>query len=355
MPAVGAGIVVGLLAGAVGLRVAGRWHHTDWRWNAALVGAAALAAVLMVVAGMLARRRARPGGRVATTVSGPAAEPEPSTVDLPDWTSAWGGEVANRPEPAPAEPDTPVRGYVRDAAGEALADTTLTLIAMDGTQAGRSRTGADGWYQIAVPAPGTFTLIARARGHQPKASVVATSGDPVELDLTLTGTARLTGTVRVAGTERGVAGATLALVSASGEVCAVGQTTDSGRYGFDELAGGGYTLVVHATGFHPTAVPVTLPDSSFCDVTLSGAASVSGTARAADHRPLPDTLVTLLDSAGNPAAELCTGPDGRYQFDSLIAGDYTIVATGYPAISVRLHLADGGEHAQDLTLSHHPG
>jgi carboxypeptidase family protein len=363
LPAGCAGVMLGLLAAATALSLTGRWHHTGygWRWPAG-IGAAALLTAILLLAAALLRERGRDRGTgtpVASMMDSPAVV-GPDAPELPEWVGAgstWGGELTRPPappEPAPEPPaGPPVRGYVRDAAGNGIAEATATLIDATGTQVARCRTGTDGWYQLAVPAAGTYTLITRARGHQPKASLVTMVADAVELDLVLAGTAVLTGTVRLADSERGVAGATVALVTASGEVCDAVVTTDTGRYRFDELAAGSYTVVVHATGFQPTALPVNVPADATCNPVLTGAASLAGTARAArDNRPLPDTLVTLLDTTGRPTAELTTGPDGTYRFDNLAGGDYTVVATGYPATTAHLHLDPGDAHNHDLTLSH---
>lgn len=358
-----AGVMLGLLAAATALSLTGRWHHTGygWRWPAGIGAAALLTAILLLVAALL-RERGRDRGTgtpMASMLDSPAAPVEDTAPDLPDWVgtgSTWGGELTRpvAPDPPPEQAaGPPVRGYVRDGAGNGIAEATATLIDASGTQIARCRSGPDGWYELAVPAAGTYTLITRARGHQPKASLVTMVADAVELDLVLAGTAVLTGTVRLADTERGVAGATVALVTASGEVCEAVVTTDTGRYRFDELAAGSYTVVVHATGFQPAALPVSVPADATCNPVLTGAASLTGTARAArDNRPLPDTLVTLLDATGRPTAELTTDPHGSYRFDNLAGGDYTIVATGYPATTTHLHLDPGVAHNHDLTLSH---
>jgi Carboxypeptidase regulatory-like domain len=108
----------------------------------------------------------------------------------------------------------PVYGHVRQADGVPVTGATVTLIEAGGRQAGRSRTGADGSYQVRVAQRGVYTLVAAAAGHQPQAAVVHAGGGPVEHDVLLAGAARLAGTVRAAGTGRPVPGATVALVSA---------------------------------------------------------------------------------------------------------------------------------------------
>lgn len=408
-PAIGAGLVLGVLVAGAGLAVTGHIDHDryGWRWPAAIGGAALLAAILLVLAGVLRERASRRARRTAaepataspvpaSAAAGPAAParptadavaepgrrtaPEPgvpalaaprarsvaaevddrSSARLPEWAGpTWGGEVRpNGHRRAPErEPDgVPVRGYVRDAADAVVADAAVTLIDLAGRQTGRCVTGVDGWYQVPVPAPGTYTLIVRARGHQPSASVVAVAADPVELPVTLTGTAVLTGTVRLAGGTETVPGATVSLVDSGGEVLAAGTADDTGGYRFAELLAGGYTVVAHAPGYRPAAVPVTVPETGTLgvDVALVGGASVLGTARAdRDRRPLPDTLVTLYDARGERAGQTSTDDDGRYRFDDVAAGEYTLVATGFPAVSAEVRLTNGEQREFDVTLSHH--
>lgn len=429
-PAIGAGLILGVLVGGAGLAVTGHIDHDKygWRWPAAIGATALLAAVLMVLAAVLRERGNRrvrqaaeaasaaaaaspvpgfepPAGSTAPapsavpgqptvseppTVAGSPAEPGngrvrdsararfaatvpsaapdrrvtaavPEGQRLPEWAGpTWGGEVRPSAPRRPAEPEpagTPVRGYVRDAADSVVAGAAVTLIDLSGQQTGRCVTGVDGWYQVPAPRPGTYTLIVRARGHQPSASVVAVGGAPVELDLTLVGTAVLTGTVRIAGGVGTVPGATVSLVDGSGEVLAAGAADDTAGYRFAELLAGGYTVVVHAPGYRPAAVPVTVPETGTVglDVALIGGASVLGTARAGrDDRPLPDALVTLYDARGERAAEVATDGEGRYRIDDLAAGEYTVVAAGFPAVTADVHLVDGEQYEHDVVLSHDP-
>ncbi len=49
--------------------------------------------------------------------------------------------------------------------------------------------------------------------------------------------------------------------------------------------------------------------------------------------PLADARVTLIDAAGNVVATATTGEDGAYAFTDLDAGEYTVIATGYPPVA----------------------
>jgi len=255
----------------------------------------------------------------------------------------------------PGEPGgVPVHGRVRQAAGTPVSDATVTLIDMSGRQAGRSRTNADGSYQVRVPGRGMYTLIAIAGAHQPYAAAVHVSGDPVEHDVLLTGASRLAGTVRAADGGAPIPGATVTLADMHGEVMAARSTDEAGRYLFEELAPGRYTLAVSAHGCQPSALPVTVADGTETtqDAELHGGTRLEGTARSTRGTVVPDARVTLLDSDGNVAAVTTTGTDGRYAFENLPEGDYTVIASGYPPAASRLRITSSQPHSHDVQLGH---
>jgi hypothetical protein len=64
--------------------------------------------------------------------------------------------------------------------------------------------------------------------------------------------------------------------------------------------------------------------------------------------------VTLVDAAGNVVASATTGEDGMYAFTDLDAGEYTVVATGYPPVAGQLTVTGRGVDGHDIELAH-PG
>ena len=252
----------------------------------------------------------------------------------------------------PAGP--PVYGIVRQAGGAPLAEATVTLIDPAGRQAGRGSTGPDGSYRISTPGPGTYTLIAMASAHRPHASAVRVGGDPVEVDVLLPGACRLTGTVRAAGTGSPLAGVTVTLADVRGEVVAASSTGEAGRYAIEDLAPGRYTLALSAPSCQPAALQVVVADGeeTTLDAELQPGARVEGTAHTAAGATVPDARVTLLDTDGNVAAMATTGPDGKYSFENLAEGDYTVIATGYPPAASRLRISSGQPHSHDVQLGH---
>jgi uncharacterized surface anchored protein len=142
-----------------------------------------------------------------------------------------------------------------------------------------------------------------------------------------------------------------------GDVLATGKSTDQGDFTFGELVPGYVTVAVNASGFRPLALPVEIRGQGVTriEAVLQTGALVQGTVRAgAARRPLPDARVTLIDAAGNVVGSATTGDDGAYAFADLNAGEYTVIATGYPPVAGALSVRGRGVDAHDIELAH-PG
>jgi EmrB/QacA subfamily drug resistance transporter len=283
-------------------------------------------------------------------------------------TAADGGMTALAAEPAATAsllsmgmadqgdpPDgPPVYGYVRQAGGTPLANATVTLIDITGRQVGRDRTRSDGGYRIPVATGGSYTLIAMAGSHEPHASSVRLGSQPVELDVLLAGASRLAGTIRGSGTKQPLPGVTVTLADSRGEVIAVTTTDKAGLYAIESLMPGRYTVALSSPAFQPTALPAVITDGqeTTLDAELHPGARLEGTARNAAGTSVPEARVTLLDASGNVAAVTTTGQDGAYWFENLPAGDYTVIAAGYPPAASRLQICGGTSHSHDVQLGY---
>ncbi|MEV0368748.1 MFS transporter [Streptomyces sp. NPDC050636] len=253
----------------------------------------------------------------------------------------------------PAAAGTPVCGTVQHHDGTIVPRAALTLIDVAGRQIGRGATGEDGRYALSTPGAGAYVLIASAGGHQPQAVSVTVGERPVELDVVLGGAGRLAGTVTTAdGTP--VRDAMVTLTDVRGDVVATTRSGREGGYVIGDLVAGEYTLASSAPAFRPTALPVTVQASRETrqDVELAGGAVLRGTVRAGGGRPVEDARVTLLDAAGNVVDTATTGPDGLFRFVDLSAGEYTVIAAGYPPVATVLQVAGGGRTERDLQLGH---
>lgn len=266
-------------------------------------------------------------------------------------------EEAPAAAPVATVQGTAVRGVVRGAEGAPVGRAAVTLISLGGRQLGISAAQADGSYGLDAPGAGSYVLIASADGFQPQASTVVVGDEPLTYDILLAGTSGLAGSVRAAEGGMPVEGAMVIVTDVRGDVLATGKSGDAGEFTFGELVPGAVTVAVNAAGFRPLALPVEIGGQGVTrvDAALRSGALVQGVVRAGSgRRPLPDARVTLVDAAGNVIATSTTGEDGAYAFTDLDAGEYSVIATGYPPVAGALTVAGRGVDGHDIELAH-PG
>jgi EmrB/QacA subfamily drug resistance transporter len=110
------------------------------------------------------------------------------TVPIPriDWPS---NDFERPPAPfqwfMPTMPGAQIHGMVQHPDGTPIPGVTLVLMDLLGRQVDQYRTGDGGRFGLATPAPGTFLLVATTIGHQPRALMVAATGRPLALRLSL--------------------------------------------------------------------------------------------------------------------------------------------------------------------------
>ncbi|MGH3686923.1 MAG: MMPL family transporter [Pseudonocardiaceae bacterium] len=95
--------------------------------------------------------------------------------------------VSVDPRPGPADRTGSLSGHVRQADGQPLAGVTLTLIDMAGHQAGLTRTGADGSYQLVAPTEGAYLLVTTTSSHPPTAFMINFQNHSTEREIILLG------------------------------------------------------------------------------------------------------------------------------------------------------------------------
>ncbi|WP_406733429.1 MFS transporter [Streptomyces sp. NBC_01794] len=154
-------------------------------------------------------------------------------------------------------------------------------------------------------------------------------------------------------------GAALALVSPDGRQ--VGRTVSQpdGRYALDAPTSGPYVLITAAEGHQPQAATVMAAATPVAyaiklpRVTGPAGLQVRGTVRAGEGgRRLPDARVTLVDAAGNVVRTTITDADGAYAFTDLTAGEYSLIASGYPPVASTLAVEGRGTDSFDMALAH---
>ena len=304
------------------------------------------------VAPTVAEAAAVPAGGAASTGSAVSKTQAAAEDTLAQPVSAVA--TAARPGES-ASAGIPVRGFVRGADSTPVPRAAVTLISLGGRQLGRSVAQDDGSYTVDAPSAGSYVLIAAADGHQPQASTVVVSGEPVSYDILLSGTSGMTGVVRAADTGQPVKDAMVIVTDVRGDLLATGTTGEQGEFSFAELVPGAVTVAVNAAGYRPRALPVEIGATGVTRVEadLETGAHVRGVVRA-PHGPLADARVTLVDAAGNVVGTATTGDDGAYAFADLDGGEYTVIATGYPPQASALTVAGPGVDDHDIELAH-PG
>ncbi|MCQ4084511.1 MFS transporter [Streptomyces sp. RB6PN25] len=278
-------------------------------------------------------------------------------ASLPETADAVAAEGLPAQAAAPAQPDAGstavIRGRVLDGTGAPIPHAVITLLDPAGRQLARDTAREDGSYAMDTPERGSLVLVGSAPGHRPQVATLALGSAPLSYDLVMpAGTGGLVGTVRDAD-GKAVDGALVVATDQRGEVAASATTEMDGDYRIDDLMPGDYTVAVSAPGHRPAAEPATVSgERTRCDVELRRAATVRGTVRGRDGRPLEDARVTLLDSAGNVIAAGDTGADGTYFFADLSVAQYTVIASGYPPVAVPVALGGSSHDGFDLVLGH---
>ncbi|WP_019929189.1 MFS transporter [Nocardia sp. BMG111209] len=151
-----------------------------------------------------------------------------------------------------------------------------------------------------------------------------------------------------------VPAAVLTLIDPLGRQVARAVCRSDGEYRIAAPDHAGYVLIVSALGHRPAAMSVTVGERpQTLDITLPGAAEVSGVVRSGRGDLLSGATVTLTDSHGEVIGTVVTGEDGRYVCHGVIPGHYTLVAVAphlRPAAAT-LTVPDTGLLRHDLELA----
>ena len=198
--------------------------------------------------------------------AGPVVPAAPRTARLAAAGQGGPGPAAASGPSPPQGNGAALAGTVRGCGGDPLRQAVVTIMDGRGAQVARALTGDDGRFGIEGIGHGLCTALVSAPGHRPLATTVAPGGPGAASDFTLTGVGTLAGVVRQAAGGAPLAGASVTLTDASGQVVAQSVTGPDGGYRFPGLAEGAYTVV--ASGFHPVAIPLVLAAGEGRDLDL---------------------------------------------------------------------------------------
>ncbi|NGN68640.1 MMPL family transporter [Streptomyces sp. A7024] len=112
----------------------------------------------------------------------------PGLMHLLGRANWWPSRTAAAPEPEPVPvPRQFIRGTVRTTCGDPVAQARVTLLAANGTQAGRTAPDNYGSYTFRELDDGAYVVVALAAGHAPQTASVLLQGGAVQAcDLRLT-------------------------------------------------------------------------------------------------------------------------------------------------------------------------
>jgi hypothetical protein len=133
--------------------------------------------------------------------------------------------------------------------GEPVARAVVALLDDRGREVDTTKTAPDGGGELHTPHGGRFLMIVSADGYQPRAATLTVDEQPVELALLLPRSAAVAGSVHAGGV---AVRAALVVVRQDHDVVDEALTAGDGRYRFDDLAEGFYTVA--ATGGPGSAV-----------------------------------------------------------------------------------------------------
>ena len=234
---------------------------------------------------------------------------------------------------------TPPAAFSVQAHGEAKEDT----------RSGRSRvypeeTSIDpsGSFTLEGMGAGSVTLEVTSKGKVParKSGIKVVSGQTVDAGtLTLVDGRTLRGRVLAASDSSPVVGATVGASLGQGTramLFAVPGSTGGAASGGDgsfEITGlesRRYTLSVNHPEWAPAESSIDVPegeDPPEQTIRLTRGGALTGTVRDAAKQPVADKRIRVSQETGSTSRQATTGTDGRYSFDKLPAGTYSVMRT----------------------------
>ena len=217
-------------------------------------------------------------------------------------------------------------GTVR-AADTSLAAEVEVIVARaeDSTVVKRVTTNANGSFLVKGLAAGNYILRAQSPGQGDSLSVtisVAALQLVTDIQLSLQATGSITGIVRDADTIAPIVGA-LVTISDSDFTAVV--TDANGMYTIPTTTPGSRTLEVTRNGFIPfqVSVSVVAGTSTTANATLSQGGRISGVVLNPAGTPVVGVIITLANPGIGPVTRVTDG-DGRFSFDSVRLGNYTL-------------------------------
>jgi hypothetical protein len=152
----------------------------------------------------------------------------------------------------------------------------------------------------------------------------------------------------------GVPGILVRLTSPDGKDSRRARTDGQGRFGFEGVPAGTFTLVASDPDFlytTSTRTSVTAKGDQAAEVSLEvrrGTSGVRGTLTDGSGRPLPDRRVTL--GAGGAEISVLTDAKGAFVVNGLAAGEWRVTPDGMARLSKSVRLGEGAQGAFEFSI-----
>ena len=150
-----------------------------------------------------------------------------------------------------------------------------------------------------------------------------------------------------------VAQAVVTLIDVGGRQLDRAVCDEEGRYAVEAPTSGTYVLIGSAGTRQPQAATVVVGETAVSfDLTLGGAAGLTGAVLDVEGVALPGALVVVTDFRGEVVASGAAGPDGGFAFGELVPGAYTLAvsADGHRPAALQTEAASGTPNWYEVQL-----
>ncbi|MGM7701591.1 carboxypeptidase regulatory-like domain-containing protein [Pseudalkalibacillus sp. Hm43] len=287
----------------------------------------------------------------------------------PNYTNASKGAIiesgVTKETTLAVTPETgELQGTLTAPSGEQLAGVTIQILDSKRSVVTTVLTQTDGGFAVFDLAPGIYTMLINHPGYEQQSlSAYIEAGQTSRNNLIIESAP---GSVEgiVTDTETGAflsrTNVELRLISPSGPVIASTLTDSQGHYRFLDITSGNYTVIAthRLYGADAEFISVQMNSTTFADLQLARiTTSINGTVRNSEgDQPLQNTLLRIANQGGTVIAEIQTDVSGRFTYEGLMPGEYSIAAlnTDYRSQIVSFLAEPGSPSLVDFNLQAFP-